>query len=205
MQIIKDLEQGSDAWYAARAGIVTMSALDAVLVTGRGDSGFGVGAFTYMHELIGERFTGKPVENFFSKSTQRGHDDEPIACELYEIETDNKVDNVAIILNHGCGYSPDGLIGSDGLIEIKSKLPKFQVAILYENELPKEHEAQVYGGMWCAEREWLDFVSYCDGMPLFIKRVYRDEAKIRNIAERVKIFYELLDQRMETVIKNSRG
>ena len=69
-----------------------------------GDAGFGVGAFTYMHELIGERFTGKPVENFFfSKSTQRGHDDEPIACELYEIETDNKVDNVAIILNHGCG------------------------------------------------------------------------------------------------------
>ena len=205
MQIIKHLEQGTDEWHAARAGIVTMSALDAVLVNGRGESGFGVGAFTYMNELIGERFTGRPVVNFSSASTQRGHDDEPVARELYEIETDSKVENVSIILNHGCGYSPDGLVGNDGLIEIKSKLPKFQVAILLENEVPKEHEAQIYGGLWCAEREWLDFVSYCEGMPLFIKRVYRDEAKIRNIAERVKIFYELLEQRMETVIKNSRG
>lgn len=205
MQIIKHMEQGSDEWFASRAGIVTMSALDAVLVNGRGESGFGVGAFSYMNELIGERFTGKPVVNFSSQSTQRGHDDEPVARELYEIETDNIVDSVSIILNHGCGYSPDGLVGSDGLIEIKSKLPKFQVSILYENELPKEHEAQVYGGLWCAEREWLDFVSYCEGMPLFIKRVYRDESKIRHIAERVKIFYELLEQRMETVIKNSRG
>ena len=129
MQIIKHMEQGSDEWFASRAGIVTMSALDAVLVNGRGESGFGVGAFSYMNELIGERFTGKPVVNFSSQSTQRGHDDEPVARELYEIETDNIVDSVSIILNHGCGYSPDGLVGSDGLIEIKSKLPKFQVSI----------------------------------------------------------------------------
>lgn len=205
MQIIKHMEQGSDEWHASRAGIVTMSALDALLVNGRGESGFGAAAFTYMNELIGERFTGKPVVSFSSASTQRGHDDEPVARELYEIETDNSVDSVSIILNHGCGYSPDGLVGNDGLTEIKSKLPKYQVAILFENEVPKEHEAQIYGGLWCAEREWLDFVSYCEGMPLFIKRVYRDESKIRRIAERVKTFYELLEQRMETVIKNSRG
>lgn len=205
MQIIKHMEQGSDEWHASRAGIVTMSALDALLVNGRGESGFGAAAFTYMNELIGERFTGKPVVSFSSASTQRGHDDEPVARELYEIETGNSVDSVSIILNHGCGYSPDGLVGNDGLTEIKSKLPKYQVAILFENEVPKEHEAQIYGGLWCAEREWLDFVSYCEGMPLFIKRVYRDESKIRRIAERVKTFYELLEQRMETVIKNSRG
>ena len=205
MQIIKHMEQGSDEWHASRAGIVTMSALDALLVNGRGESGFGAAAFTYMNELIGERFTGKPVVSFSSASTQRGHDDEPVARELYEIETGNSVDSVSIILNHGCGYSPDGLVGNDGLTEIKSKLPKYQVAILFENEVPKEHEAQIYGGLWCAEREWLDFVSYCEGMPLFINRVYRDESKIRRIAERVKTFYELLGQRMETVIKNSRG
>lgn len=205
MQIIKELEQGSDAWHAARCGIITMSCLAPVLVNGKGDGGFGAGALTYMNELIGERFTGKPKQSFGSSATDRGHEDEPIACDLYKTETDNKVDHAAIILNHGCGYSPDGLVGNDGLIEIKSKLPKFQVGIFLNNEVPGEHEDQIYGGLWCAEREWLDFISYCEGMPLFIKRVYRDEAKIRTIAQRVKDFYELLDQRMDKVIKNSRG
>ena len=68
------------------------------------------------------------------------------------------------------------------------------------NEIPKDHIAQCQGGLWVSEREWIDFVSYWPGMPLFIKRAYRDEAMIRKLSERVKIFYEILDERMNKVL-----
>lgn len=205
MQIFKDIEQGTDEWHALRIGLVTMSKLQCLLVSGKALGSFGTGAVTYMNELIGERFTGLPVESFSTASTERGHRDEVVACELYELENDCKVDHVTFITNHGVGYSPDGMVGSSGLIEIKSKLPKLQVEIFATNEVPAEHEAQIQGGLWVSDRDWLDFISYCDGMPTFTKRVYRDEKEIRTIARRVSDFYDLLERRMETVIKNSRG
>ena len=82
----------------------------------------------------------------------------------------------------------------DGLVEIKTKLPKYQI------ELPQEHVAQCQGGLWVSEREWIDFVSYWPGMPLFVKRAYRDEAMIRTIAKRVEAFHEELEHRMAMVM-----
>ena len=98
------------------------------------------------------------------------------------------------------GYSPDCLVDSNGLVEIKTKLPKYQIELLLTDELPQEHVAQCQGGLWVSEREWIDFVSYWPGMPLFVKRAYRDEAMIRIIAERVETFYEELEHRMTMVM-----
>lgn len=201
MDIIRDIEQGSQEWLNLRLGIVTCSELDSLLVNGKGQAGFGAGAFSYMDQLIGERITGEAADPFQgNRHTERGHELEGKARELYVARTGAELDQVAIILNHGIGYSPDALVGGDGLDEIKTKLPKFQVSVILAGEVPKEHIAQCQGGLWVSEREWIDFISYWPGMPLFIKRMYRDEAMIRKIAERVKTFYELLDERMERVM-----
>ena len=107
---------------------------------------------------------------------------------------------MGIILNHNVGYSPDSLIGATGLLEIKTKLPKFQIEVLLNGEIPDEHIPQCQGGLWVSEREWIDFVSYWPGMPLFIKRAYRDDIMIRTIAERVEAFHEEMERRISQVM-----
>ncbi|MGY2255070.1 lambda exonuclease family protein [Pseudomonas reactans] len=201
MQIITEVEQGSPEWLALRLGIVTCSELECLLVNGKGEAGFGTGAFTYMNTLIGERITGEAADPFMgNRHTERGHELEGVARTLYEQREEVETKQVAIILNHGAGYSPDSLVGAKGLTEIKTKLPKFQVEVILSGEIPKEHVAQCQGGLWVSEREWIDFVCYWPGMPLFIKRAYRDEAMIRKLSERVSTFYEILDDRMNRVL-----
>ncbi|MFJ4117500.1 lambda exonuclease family protein [Pseudomonas psychrophila] len=201
MRIISNVEQGAPEWLALRLGIVTCSELDTLLVNGKGEAGLGAGAFTYMDTLIGERITGEAADPFTgNRHTERGHELEGTGRQLFEAQTGVTTQQVGIILNHGIGYSPDSLIGEDGLCEIKTKLPKFQVGVILGNEIPKDHIAQCQGGLWVSEREWIDFVSYWPGMPLFIKRAYRDEAMIRKLSERVKTFYEILDERMNKVL-----
>lgn len=201
MQILT-LEQGTPEWHAARLGIVTMSELKTLLVKGKGPDGFGAGAISYMHQLIGERITGEPSDAFTGNAhTQRGHEMEPVARELYQEAAGlPRLEQVGIILNHGVGYSPDCLVDSQGLAEIKTKLPKYQIELLLEGELPQEHVAQCQGGLWVSEREWIDFVSYWPGIPMFVKRAYRDEALIKIIAERVEAFYEEMERRMAQVM-----
>ena len=201
MKNISNEEQVTPEWLALRLGIDTCSELDTLLVNGKGEAGLGAGAFTYMDTLIGERITGEAADPFTgNRHTERGHELEGTGRQLFEAQTGVTTQQVGIILNHGIGYSPDSLIGADGLCEIKTKLPKFQVGVILGNEIPKDHIAQCQGGLWVSEREWIDFVSYWPGMPLFIKRAYRDEAMIRKLSERVKIFYEILDERMNKVL-----
>lgn len=201
MQIVTDIEQGTPEWLAMRLGIVTCSELEALLVNGKGEAGFGVAAFTYMNQLIGERITGEAAElTFATRATERGHELEAKARDLYMAREEVELFSAGIILNHGCGYSPDALVDLDGLVEIKTKLPKFQVDVILSGEIPKEHAAQCQGGLWVSEREWIDFISYWPGMPMFVKRAYRDEVMIRKIAERVKTFHELLEERMHRVL-----
>ncbi|NVE89256.1 lambda exonuclease family protein [Vreelandella titanicae] len=201
MQILT-MPQGSHEWLAARLGRVTMSELKALLVKGKGPSGLGTGAITYMHQLIGERMTGELAEPFQGNAhTKRGHELESVARALYRDMTGApKPKEVGLILNHNVGYSPDSLIGRNGLLEIKTKLPKFQIEVLLNGEIPEEHVPQCQGGLWVSEREWIDFVSYWPGMPLFVKRAYRDEALIRTIAERVEAFHEEMERRISQVM-----
>lgn len=200
MQVI-DCEQGSPEWLALRCGIITMSEIGCLLVNGKGPRGLGAGAITYMHKLIGERIIGEPCGGFDgNRHTERGHELEPRARELYCEQTGNELQQTGIILNHDCGYSPDSLVGSAGLVEIKTKLPHLQVEVILADEIPGEHLHQCQGGLWLSEREWLDFISYCPGMPLFVKRVHRDEKLISQYRERVSVFYDELERRMQKVL-----
>jgi hypothetical protein len=204
MQIIRDIEQGSGAWLSLRLGIITCSELQVLMVNGKREAGFGVGAFTYMDRLIGERITGAEAEPWRGNgSSVRGHTLEPVVRELYCLRRDlepDAIEQAGIILNHGIGYSPDGLIGADGLIEVKTKVPEKLVSVILGNEVPEDHLAQCQAGLWVSEREWIDFLGYWPGMPLCLIRAHRDEAYIRKLAERVKTFHELMEARMDRVL-----
>lgn len=199
--IYLNCEQGSDAWQAARCGILTASNMHCLLVKGKHASGFGAEAFTMMHELIGERFIGEKLEGFKgNRETARGHELEPVARKFVSERLGIDIVDCGIILNHGCGYSPDGLVGDDGLVEIKTKLPKLQVEVILGGVIPAEHMVQCQVGIWLSERDHLDFASFYPGMPLFHKRTYRDESMIATLQTKVARFYEIMEERTQQII-----
>ncbi len=166
MEIFKDIDQGSQEWLNMRLGLITCSEIKTI----RAD---GAGAQTYINGLAYERITGESSAVFSGNLwTERGHELEPMAREAYERKTGFEVEQVSFIKNLGFGYSPDGVVGDNGLIEIKAKQPKDQIALLRSGDIPKEHLDQLDGGLLCSNREWIDFVAYCPNLPIFIKRVY---------------------------------
>lgn len=176
MQVF-DCDQGTPEWFECRRGIPTASMFSTVMANGRGGAESKTRR-TYMLKLIGERLTGEPSDNFKNEHMDRGHEMEPEARAAYEFMHDVTCEQVGFIRNGNAGASPDSLIGSDGLLEIKTKLPHLQLEVILADKVPSEHIAQIQGQLWIAEREWLDFVSYWPKLPLFVKRVYRDEKYI---------------------------
>lgn len=188
MMEIFDCEQGTPEWRAARLGIPTASEFAAVKAKGEGKT-----RRTYMMKLIGELITGEPTEGFSNGHMDRGHEMEPDARNLYAFRLDVEPVQVGFIRNGRKGASPDSLVLDNGMCEIKTKLPHLQAEVLLADRLPPEHMAQLQGNLWVAEREWIDFVSYWPKMPLFVKRVYRDEIYIKNLAAEVDLFNAELD------------
>jgi hypothetical protein len=186
---IFDCEQGSAEWFAARAGIPTASEFATVLAKGRGGGGGeSKGRRTYMLKLVGERLTGQPMESYSNDHMERGKAMEDEARDLYAMVRDVEPERVGFMRRGDAGASPDSLIGTAGLAEIKTKLPHLQIEVLLANRLPPEHVAQVQGQLWISGREWCDFVSYWPGLPLFVARVQRDEVYIAALAAAVAEF-----------------
>ena len=186
-------EQGSPEWFALRAGIPTASEFAAVLAQGRG-GGPSKTRRTYMLKLAGERIMGEPAEGVTNAHLDRGIAMEPEARAFYSFVTDHTVGPVGFIKSEaGCGCSPDGLIGDDGMLEIKTSLPHLLADLLLADQFPPGHKAQVQGQLWIAEREWCDLIVYWPKMPVFIKRAHRDEKYIDDLARAVEQFQEELD------------
>lgn len=197
MQII-DCEQGSPEWFAARVGIPTASEFHTVMAVGP-KGGKSVTRVDYLNKLAGEILTGEPMTNYVSSDMERGKLMEDEARNLYAFMTDADPRRIGFIRNGDRGASPDSLIGADGGLEIKSAAAHVQIKRLLADDLPSEHKAQVYGSLWIAEREWWDFTSYCPKLPLFVKRVYRDEEYIQKIALAVELFNVELQQTVEYI------
>lgn len=178
-----DCEQNSPEWFQARLGIPTASEFDSVLAKGQGKT-----RRTYMMKLLGERLTGEPMDNYTNAHMERGKIMEDEARRLYEFLQDTEIVRVGFIRNGDRGCSPDSLIGDAGMLEIKTKLPHLQLEAIFADRLPPEHQAQVQGQLLVAEREWCEFVSYWPKLPLFVKRVYRDEAYIKTLAAEIDRF-----------------
>lgn len=191
MKII-DCEQGSPEWFSARAGIPTASEFHTVMAKGKG-GGESVTRKTYLLKLAGEIITGEPMESFTNAHMERGKAMEDEARDLYSFMTDSDPLRVGFVTNGKAGASPDSLIGDRGGLEIKTKLPHLLIDLLLKGEMPPEHKAQVQGCMWIAEREWWDFAAYWPKLPLFTKRIIRDDTYIRSIADAVDQFNDELD------------
>ena len=193
IKIHRDIEQGTDEWRAVRMGKITASIVKSLL-TGTYKISKDKKITLLAYDLAAERITGRTTDGFISFDMQRGHQEEPIARELYERASGNTVEQVGFIEDGIIGFSPDGLVGDDGIIEIKSVQQKFQIKSFAENEIPPQHVVQIQTGLLVSGRQWCDFVQYSNGMPLFIKRMDRDGEIIRNILDASAYF--------ETSIRN---
>jgi len=184
-------EQGSPEWFAARLGIPTASEFKTILSIKK-DAKDKLTRQTYLRKLAGEIITGQPMDSYSNNHMERGKEQEDEARELYAFMTDNVPERVGFIVNGKKGCSPDSLIGKNGGLEIKTALPHIQIERLEKDALPSEHVAQVQGGLWIAEREWWDFASFCPALPLFTKKVYRDDIYIKQLSDAVDAFNEEL-------------
>jgi YqaJ-like viral recombinase domain len=185
-------EQNSPEWHRARMGIPTSSSFDAILTPGK-TKGEQKTRRTYMLKLAGEILTGEPIEMVQTRDMERGHLLEPEARDLYTLQTGETPNRVGFLRRGRVGCSPDSLIGDDGGLEIKTKAPHLLIDVILKDEFPEEHKAQVQGALWITGREWWDIAVYWPGLPLFVKRAYRDEVYIQNLANEVDRFNSDLD------------
>lgn len=191
-------DQGTDEWFRARMGIPTASEFGTVMAKGRG-GGDSKTRQTYLYKLAGEIITGEPMENFSNAHTARGHALEDEARTLYAFMVEARCERVGFIRSGRKGASPDSLIASDGMVEIKTKLPHLMIETILRGEFPPEHKAQCQGQLWVAEREWVDIAVYWPGMPLFVTRATRDETYIRELSAGIDQFNAELDMIVDRV------
>lgn len=199
MKII-DCEQGTDAWYRARMGVPTASEFSTVLASGRGNKE-SVTRRRYLCRLAGERLTGMPGESYTNAHMERGHEWEPAARADYALINDVDPKLVGFVTNDDgtAGCSPDALVGDDGTLEIKSALPHILIDFLDKDKFPAEHVPQTQGALWITERDWVDLAVYHPGLPMFIKRAYRDEEYIAKLADAVEKFNDEIVSLVERI------
>lgn len=189
------VEQGTPEWLAERAGKVTASALSNVMMAKTA-----AGYQNYMAQLICERLTGEPVETFKSAAMEHGNETEPQARALYSLETGHDVTECGFIPHpalKGSGASPDGLVGDDGLVEIKCPQPAKHIKNLMGGKIDKGYALQMQWQMACTGREWCDFVNFNadfpDELQLHVLRVEADDELQREIRAAVEAFLADVD------------
>jgi putative phage-type endonuclease len=187
------LVQGSDEWKAARVGKVTASRI--CDLTAKTKSGYSTSRQNYLAELVAERLTGCPTEGYQNGAMAWGLATEPQARDAYVFHKDAEVEEVGLIDHpsiHMSAASPDGLVGADGLVEIKCPLTATHIETLLGGGVPQKYVLQMQWQMACTGRQWCDFVSFDPRLPealrLYVQRVPRDAAKITEVETEVKKF-----------------
>jgi predicted phage-related endonuclease len=200
---LHDAEQGSDEWHQLRCGCLTASQVKEI-VTPTLKLAANDKTRALINKVAVQRISGIPEESFTSEKMLRGHIDEEVAREIYAKKY-APVAEIGFITNDAFpnfGYSPDGLVGSDGLIEVKSRDPHLHLASITARErgegIPKEYMAQVQSGLMISGREWCDFISFSHGLPMMVHRVERDEDYIAAIYEAAKSFEQSVLEIIET-------
>lgn len=204
MRVI-DLPQGSEDWLRARAGLVTASRMCDVLAKIK--TGEAAARRDYRCQLVAEILTGVPQDDgFINAEMQHGIDTEPLARAAYEVATDTLVDQVGLVLHptiERSAASPDGLVGADGVLEIKAPKTATHLQYLMDGVVPAKHEPQILWQLACTGRSFADFVSYDPRLPvnlrLFRVRLQRNEAKIKELTREVIAFLVDVDRMLETV------
>lgn len=143
--------------------------------------------------LVAERINGWSDPTFFSADMQRGHDVEPVAREWYAEKNGVEVTQLGFMVRalhagERLGYSPDGIVGDDGLLEVKAPRSKTHLLTHLSGEVPERHLAQIQAGLYVSGRDWCDYVSFYGGMPPFQKRVHADRRWFAAITAAVRHF-----------------
>ena len=201
-------EQGSPEWFAARLGKVTASRVADVLAKIK--EGESASRKNYKADLVAERLTKQKTLGFSSTAMQWGVETEHQARAAYEVTTGDFVEQIAFvdhpaIVNFGC--SPDGLVGDDGLIEIKCPNTATHLEYLEADAPPKKYFIQMQAQMSATGRKWCDFVSFDprlpDGLELLIVRVNRDDKYIEMMEDEVSKFLQEVDNKVESLTKRN--
>lgn len=186
------LEQGSPEWLQLRCGMLTASQIGQLITPKTikpANNDISRGLTT---QLVAERITGRTEVVFETNDMLRGHLDEPIAKQHYSEHHNSTITDVGFIVldmpDGQLGYSPDGLVGDDGLIEVKSRRPKKHIQTILADEVPLENLAQCMAGLFVSGRDWIDYVSWCGGLPMFVKRVTPDTRWFDTITEVIETF-----------------
>lgn len=194
-----DFPQRSDEWFAHRCGRLTASRVSEV--TAKTRNGWSSSRSNVMAELVVERLTGVSVPGYTSAAMQWGTNTEPEARAAYEFYRDVDVREVGFVDHPGIdmfGCSPDGLVGDDGMIEVKCPQSATHIATLLGGPIPDKYIKQMQAQMACAGRQWVDFVSYDPRMPeelrLHTERVSRDDKIIAELESQAREFLEELAQ-----------
>lgn len=199
-----DLIQGSDEWLAARRGLLTASEMKLILTPtlkiANNDK-----TRAHVWELAAQRLTGYVEPHYVGDDMMRGFEDEVKARDLYS-------DLYAPAVEAGfytsdewgfaIGYSPDGTVGADGLIECKSRRQKYQVQTICEGVVPDEYMLQIQTGLLVTGRKWLDFISYSGGLPMFVQRVFPDPQMQAAIVDAAAEFEAKVQQAIQSFSDN---
>lgn len=199
------LEQGTQEWLQERCGKVTASRIADLMAKTR--SGYAASRENYKAQLIAERLTGCVAPSFTNAAMIHGTETEPEARRAYEFFVDRDVQQVGFVPHPSIemsGASPDGLVGDDGLLELKCPNTATHIETLLTGRVPDKYFKQMQFQMACADRQWCDFASYDNRMPermrLFVKRVNRDADELNEIEAEVKAFLAEIDDTLERLL-----
>jgi putative phage-type endonuclease len=200
------MEQRSAEWFAARLGKVTASRVADIIAKTK--SGYSTSRANYMAELVCERLTGMQGESFSSAAMVWGTNTEPMARSAYESRMAELVEETGFVLHPTismAGASPDGLIGDDGLVEIKCPNTATHIDTLLSDGAPSKYVTQMQWQMACTGRKWCDFVSFDPRMPeemqMFVIRVERNDDVITELEREVEKFLVELEYKITQLTK----
>lgn len=171
-----DIVQGSQEWMDCRVGLLTASTMKLIITptlkTAANDK-----ERAHVNEIAAQRISGFIEQGWSGDNFDRGHSEEIEARDLYHRHY-APVESMGFITNDKwgftLGFSPDGLVGTDGFIEAKSRVQKFQIPTIASGAMPDDFVLQVQTGLLVSGRKWCDFISYCDGLPMFTVKVFPD-------------------------------
>ena len=205
---------GSPEWAASRAGAITASRFaDAISTLTRASGNKKPGdptsaAEKYAGDLAIERISGKPYgEPAKAWTLDRGHEMEARARKAYEERYGLLAMEGGVVKTDDdwFGYSTDGAVGADGLIEIKSPVDSQKIMAMFKTGDIEEYVHQIQGGMWITGCKWCDFIMYVPDLAsvandLYVKRIYRDDDFINEMADKLMLFRATV-QRTETMLR----
>lgn len=204
------MEQRSIEWFAARLGKVTASKVADVIAKTK--TGYSTSRDNYMAQLVCERMTGTMGESFSNTAMQWGTDQEPLARAAYEAIADVLVDEIGFVAHptiDAAGASPDGLVGDNGLIEIKCPNTATHIETVLSGKVPSKYIPQMQWQMACTQRKWCDFVSFDPRMPeglqLFIQRVDFDVEYVKMLEAEITGFLAELETKIEKLNERKHG